>query len=181
MDKPEYPDLMIFDLDPPDDDFGPVRRTAFILRGLLPKLGLEAFVKSTGSRGLHVTVPLDRSANYDTVHAFTGDIAKLMAKQNPDWLTIEERKDKRRGGFYRCPGNSYNQTAVAPYTVRARPGAPVAAPLDWDEPNALDFKPQKYTINNIFQRLSKKGDPWANILQSAKSLDEARKQLDALV
>lgn len=180
-DKPEYPDLMIFDLDPPDDDFEPVRRGAFLLRDLLSSLGFEVFVKSTGSRGLHVTVPLDRSANYDIVRAFAGDVAKLMASRNPDWLTIEERKDKRQDRvFIDIMRNSYNQTAVAPYTVRTRARAPVAAPLDWDELKDPDLGPQKYTIKNIFNRLSKNGDPWAKIYQSAKALDEARKKLDKL-
>jgi bifunctional non-homologous end joining protein LigD len=181
MDKPDFPDLMIFDLDPPDDDFEPIRRAAFILHDLLTELGLEVFVKSTGSRGLHVTVPLDRSVNYDTVRAFAGDIAKIMVSRNPDGMTTEERKDKRQGRvFIDVLRNSYNQTAVAPYTVRARLGAPVAAPIDWDELKDPKFHPQKYNIKNVFQHLDKKGNPWEKLFQSAKSLDGAGKRLDGI-
>lgn len=180
-DKADFPDLMVFDLDPSAGDFEPVRRAAFALRELLTELGLSVFVKSTGSRGLHVTVPLDRSANYDTVRTFAEDIAKLMVRRNPEQLTIEQRINKRGDKvFIDTMRNSYSQTAVAPYTVRTRPGAPVAAPLDWDELKDPGFYPQKYNIKNVFKRLEERGDPWVKIYQAASALDEARKRLDTL-
>jgi len=182
IDKPQNPDLMIFDLDPPDDDFEPVRRAAESLRELLSGLGLTPFVKTTGSRGLHVTVPLDRSANYDIVHRFAGDIAGLMVRREPDKLTTEQRKEKRlKRVFIDTLRNSYNQTAVAPYTVRARNGAPVAAPLDWDELKSPNFGPQSYNITNVFKRLDKKGDPWSKIWDRAKPLDGPRQKLGELL
>ena len=178
-DRPEYPDLMVFDLDPSGASFEPVRKAAFTLRELLSGFGLAVFVKSTGSRGLHVTVPLDRSADYDAVRAFAENVARLMVSRDPEHLTVEQRINKRGDKvFIDTMRNSYSQTAVAPYTVRAKPGAPVAAPVEWDEIKNSSFLPQKYTVRNILQRLEKTGDPWKNIYREARSLKEAKKKLE---
>ncbi len=180
-DQPQNPDLMVFDLDPSDEDFAPVRRAAFSLRDLLTELGLSVFVKSTGSRGLHVTVPLDRSADFDAVRTFAEKIARVMVSRDPERLTVEQRKEKRGNRvFIDTLRNSYNQTAVAPYTIRARRGAPVAFPLDWEELKDPRLTPQAYNITNIFKRLEARGDPWDKIYRNAKTLDEAAWRLDKL-
>lgn len=180
-DQPQNPDLMVFDLDPSDEDFAPVRRAAFSLRDLLTELGLSVFVKSTGSRGLHVTVPLDRSADFDAVRTFAEKIARVIVSRDPERLTVEQRKEKRGNRvFIDTLRNSYNQTAVAPYTIRARRGAPVAFPLDWEELKEPHLIPQAYNITNIFQRLEARGDPWDKIYRNAKTLDEAAWRLDKL-
>jgi bifunctional non-homologous end joining protein LigD len=176
-DKPEHPDTIIFDLDPPDDDFSPVKRAALELRDLLSELGLAPFVKTSGSKGLHVVVPVDRSLDYDRVRPFARDVAVLLAGRLPDLVTTEQRKVKRQKKVYADTfRNSYAQTAVAPYAVRALPGAPVATPLEWDELKQYDTGPQ-YTIENIFRRLSQRGDPWSDITRHARGLEKLQQNL----
>ena len=129
-DRLDYPDKLIFDLDPADGDFEPVRFAARSLRELLSELRLTSFLMTTGSRGAHVVVPLDRSANFDTARAFAKDVAAVLASRYPDRLTVEMRKADRRGRlFLDYLRNAYGQNSVAPYAVRAKPGAPVATPL----------------------------------------------------
>lgn len=179
VDRPQRPDRLIFDLDPSDDDFGPVRDSARRMRDLLESTGLVPFVMTTGSRGLHVTVPLDRSADFDVVRGFARRCAELLASRRPEELTIEQRKAKRGGRIYiDTMRNAYAQTAVAPYSVRARPGAPVATPLDWNEVGRAE--PRSYTIGNLFRRLGRKEDPWAGIDREAKAVGPASKRLEEM-
>jgi bifunctional non-homologous end joining protein LigD len=181
-DKLDYPDQMIFDLDPSGDDFGMVRQTAVSLRKLLKQVGLIAFVKTSGARGLHVHVPLNRNANFDTVRSFARDVANALAERDPKHLTTEQRKNKRRGRvFLDTNRNAYGQTAAPPYSIRPKEGAPVATPLDWNELKDSKLKPQTYTIRNIFKRLSQKDDPWSDFSRHAASLNSARKKLDRLL
>jgi bifunctional non-homologous end joining protein LigD len=181
-DKLHYPDKLIFDLDPPDDAFEPVRSAAQSLRDLLEEIELPAFVMTTGSRGLHVVVPLDRSADFDTVRACAKDLARLLTKRQPDRLTVEMRKAKRGDRiFLDYLRNSYGQNGVAPYAVRAKPSAPVATPLDWDELSDPDLNSQSYRVKNIFRRLGQKDDPWRGILRHAHSLSGPRQRLDNLI
>lgn len=176
-----HPDRVIFDLDPPDSDFGRVREAAHAVRGLLEELGLPAFVMTTGSRGLHVVTPLDRRAGFDTVRAFARRAADLLARRHPDHLTTETRLDRRdRRLFLDYLRNAYAQTSVAPYALRAKPGAPVATPLEWSELDAKDMGSRRYTLRNLFRRLGQKSDPWADIDRHARSLAEAVKRLDEL-
>ncbi|HZD26256.1 MAG TPA: non-homologous end-joining DNA ligase [Alphaproteobacteria bacterium] len=172
-DSPHHPDRMIFDLDPTDNDFGKVRDAARWLRDRLDALGVVPFVQTTGSRGLHVVVPLDRSADFDAVKAVSHRISAELAERHPDSLTVEQRKDRRgRRVFLDYLRNAYAQTAVAPYSLRAREGAPLAAPLDWDELGSADLGPRSYTIGNIFRRLGQRRDPWAGIDASARPLPD---------
>jgi bifunctional non-homologous end joining protein LigD len=181
-DKLHHPDQMIFDLDPSSDNFAPVRSAAKLLRKLFDELELVSFVKTTGSRGLHVLVPLDRSAKFDTVRAFARDVAKLLAHRHPRDLTTEARKNKRRGRLYLDTArNSYAQTAAPPYAVRPKPTAPVATPLDWDELNDSKLGPQTYHIGNIFKRLARKENPWRDLKRHTTSLDRARNRLNEML
>ena len=180
-DRLDNPDQLIFDLDPPGKDFEPVREAARMLRKFLGELDLETFVKTSGSRGLHIIVPLDRSASFDQVRRFTQNVAGVLSEQEPGKLTSEQRKDKREGRvFMDYLRNSYGQTVVAPYAVRAEPGAPVATPLDWDEIAEPKLTSQTYNINNISWRLTRKKDPWEGLWHKARSLDRAQKKLDEL-
>ncbi len=177
IDRPERPDRLIFDLDPPGDDFDPVRDAARRMRDLLEGLGLVPSVMITGSKGLHVTVPLDRSADFDEVRGFARRCAELLAGRHPEELTIEQRKAKRGGRVYiDTMRNAYAQTGVAPYAVRARPGAPVATPLDWSELGRAG--PRSYTIGNLFRRLGRKDDPWAGIDREAGTVGRALERLE---
>jgi bifunctional non-homologous end joining protein LigD len=175
VDHLHRPDRLIFDLDPFDDDFALVREAAGVLRTALEEVGLTPFVMTTGSRGLHVMAPLDGRTDFDTVRAFARHLADHMAEQQPEKFTTEVRKEKRNGRlFLDYLRNAYGQTAVAPYAVRPIPGAPVATPLDWDELNRSALHSQSYTVNNIFQRLGQKADPWREMEQYGRKLPEVR-------
>lgn len=181
IDKLHYPDMMIFDLDPSKkNDFATVKKVAFIIKDVLEVLGLVPFVKTTGSRGVHVQVPLTRKQTYDEVRTFARSIAELIIAHYPDLTTLEMRKAKRAGKvFVDYLRNSFTATAVAPYAVRAHPGAPVAMPISWEELKKPALHPQSYNINNAFDHLEKKGDVWKEMKQSAKSLTKAIKLLQA--
>ncbi|HEX6199539.1 MAG TPA: non-homologous end-joining DNA ligase [Thermoanaerobaculia bacterium] len=176
----ERPDRMIFDLDPPEASEkgpGPARRAARTVRDRLRDLGFEPFLTTTGSRGFHVVVPLEPEAGFDEVRAFAQALARELAARQPDRLTVETRKDKRGGRvFLDYLRNGYAQTAVPPYAVRARPGAPVATPVSWEELSGLD--PRRYTVKNLFKRLGQKEDPWAEIDRKRKPLGDARERLE---
>ncbi|PYJ71423.1 MAG: ATP-dependent DNA ligase [Verrucomicrobia bacterium] len=181
-DKLDCPDQLIFDLDPPGNKFALVRFAAKALHDLFDKLGLRAFVKTTGSRGLHVIVPLDRKQDFDTAREFAQDVARVLADRHPKRLTTEARKNKRRGRLYLDTGrNSYAQHAVAPYAVRAIEGAPIATPLSWEEVGEGKLNAQRFNMKNIFQRLSRKSNPWKNLRRSVRSFKAARKRLDAII
>jgi bifunctional non-homologous end joining protein LigD len=177
-DNPDFPDRFIIDLDPPGEDFDPVRRAALAVREMMEGIGLVPFAMTTGSSGLHVIMPIRVRHDFDTVRAFARRVADLLAAEHPDELTTEQRKEKRAGRIYLDTGrNAYGQTAVAPYAVRARPRAPVATPVDWAEVARSDLHPQKWTIATIRQRLAQKEDPWATMGSSARSLNTPMKRL----
>jgi len=181
VDRIEHPDWLVLDLDPSDDDSEKVRFAARALHALLEELGLASFVQTSGSRGLHVVLPLDREADFDAVRAFAKDLAGHLAGRHPDRLTVEQRKAKRGDRVYLdVMRNAYGQTAVAPYAVRARAGAPIATPLDWREVDDRGLGPQRYTIANIFRRLAQKDDPWRHMDRKAQSLEGAAERLRAL-
>lgn len=163
-DAPHHPDRLIFDLDPPGDDFGLVVDAARVLRDRLAAAGLTAFVMTTGSSGLHVTVPLDRTADFETVRGFAERMTEWLADERPDDFTTEHRKNKRRGRLYLdIRRNAYAQTGVAPYSVRAKPHAPIATPLDWDELGDAKIGPRRFHVGNIFRRLAQRDCPWRDI------------------
>lgn len=162
-DDVDHPDLVVFDLDPPgDEQLDAVRDGARAIRDVLEEVGLVPFLQTSGSKGYHVVAPLDRSADFDAVRAFARGVADLVAGRDPDRLTTEQRKDKRRGRVFVDVGrNAYAQTAVCAYSVRARRGAPVATPIDWHELGRV--APRRYTIANLARRLGQKDDPWARL------------------
>jgi bifunctional non-homologous end joining protein LigD len=161
---PRYPDRMIFDLDPSDEDFGKVQEVARAVKTALEARGLESFVKTTGSRGLHVVLPLDGGAEVDRLRPFARGLAAEVAERHPKLVTVEQRKDKRGDRvLVDTFRTAYGQTAIAPYSIRARPGAPVATPLRWDEAFSSGLTPDRYTIASIFRRLGQLEDPWTGI------------------
>lgn len=179
----EQPDQLVFDLDPPDaGHFGEACRHALDLRALLEdELGLTAYVKTTGGRGLHVHVPLRADDDFDSVRGFARDTASLLARRSPEELTVEQRKEQRGRRLYLdVMRNAYAQTAVAPYSVRARPGAPVAAPLGWEELQRGGLSPGQFTVGTIGDRLQRSGDPWAGMARHRKVLSGPRRRLAEL-
>lgn len=177
-DKLSHPDRLIFDLDHESGDFEKIRFAAGKLRGALVSLRLTPFLMTTGSRGLHVVIPLDRRLPFDPVRAFARQLAERLAREFPLMLTVEARKTKRRGRvLIDTQRNGYAQTSVPPYAVRARAGAPVAAPLNWSELNRPNLRSNLYTIRSISQRLGRLGDPWREIDRRPYSLTAASRRL----
>jgi bifunctional non-homologous end joining protein LigD len=180
-DRVRQPDRLVFDLDPPGGDFAAVRRAARRTGDLFRELGLAPFAQVTGSKGVHVWAPLRRGADFDEVRSFARDAADVLADRHPDELTIEVRKAKREGRILLdVARNAYAQTAVPPYAVRPRPGAPVATPLDWDELSDSRLRPDRWTVRTVLRRLRAKGDPWAEIQSHARGLSSPRRKLDAM-
>lgn len=180
--KLHNPDQVIWDLDPSVEDFEGVRTGAKLLKYMLEELGLEVWLKSSGSRGLHLTVPIKPEFTYDEVKKFTRDVSEYMARKIPQLFTTEIRKNKRDGKiFIDFLRNGYGHTAVAPYSVRAIEHAPVAAPITWDELDEKDFHPQYFTIKNMPARLKKKGDIWEGFYKKAKSLKGPMKKMNAIL
>jgi bifunctional non-homologous end joining protein LigD len=174
-DKITYPDRMIFDLDPDTKSlFTVVKKMALELKKILESYGLCPYAMLTGSRGMHVIVPLTRTHTFTTVKVCAKKIAaRLLAQDKTDTLTTDIRLKKRKGKlFIDVNRNAYAQTAVAPYAVRPLPGAPVATPVTWKEVASTTLTPQKFTIKNIGRRLKKTGDPLASIHKTAGSLSK---------
>ncbi|MFR9749700.1 non-homologous end-joining DNA ligase [Nocardia sp. 004] len=177
----DTPDRIIFDLDPSDQDFTTVRATAHTLRDVLNDLALVPYVQTTGSRGLHVMVPLRGDADFDTARGFARDVAELVVIDDPVRRTLEMRKDKRGDRLYLdIMRNAYAQTAVAPYAVRARRGAPVATPLEWDELDSRDMRPDRFNIRDIPKRLAGQHDPWSRSGRHGRSLTRPMHRLARL-
>ena len=173
------PDQMIFDLDPASPDLGVLRSAAAQLHELLEELGLPAYLKSSGSRGLHIVVPLVPGAETDAVKIFSMAICETLATRDPDNLTVEGRIADRGGRLYLDIGrNGYAQTVAAAYAVRPLPGAPVSVPLEWSELD--EFDPKRHTMRTIEERLALP-DPWAGIDEAAVELEPARARLAALL
>ncbi|ASK35726.1 non-homologous end-joining DNA ligase [Alloalcanivorax mobilis] len=173
LDKPSQ---LIFDLDPPGQDFEPVRQAALQLGQWLRERNITPFVKTTGSRGLHVVVPLEPELDFDRARDLARDMAAQLAHQHADTLTLEQRKDKRKGRLYLdIMRNAFGQTAVAPYSVRALPGAPVATPLEWSELDDARLTARRYTVANLFRRLGQRQDPWHRMEDQAVGAAALRK------
>ena len=170
-----HPDQLIFDLDPPNlEAFDAVRGAARQLAELLRRLELRSWVKTTGSKGLHVLVALDGRADFDTVRTLARRVADELIATAPDAYTREQRIAARGSRVYvDVLRNAYAQTAVAPYAVRARPGAPVATPLAWRELDDKSLHPQRYTIRNLFRRLAQRDDPWRDVFKRRYSAARA--------
>jgi bifunctional non-homologous end joining protein LigD len=171
-DRPDRPDRMVFDLDPPDADaFGVVREAALALGELLRDRGLVPFAMVTGSKGVHVVAPLRRRAHADDVRAAAGALGQELADAMPDTLTTAWRKEKRGGRvLVDTARNTYAQTVVVPYAVRALPGAPVAVPLAWEELEDPGLHAQRWSLRTLPDRLDDRGDPWEAIGRHAKAL-----------
>ena len=169
------PDQLIFDLDPPEDaPFGHVVALATELRSLLEgELELLPFVKTTGGHGLHVHVPLSAAEDFDAAREFALGVARTLAGRHPDLATTEQRRASRGGRIYLdVMRNAYAQLAVAPYSVRARPGAPVATPLSWTELDDRELRPAYFTIATVPGRDC---DPWAPMRRRRFGLGRARR------
>ncbi|MFD6035181.1 non-homologous end-joining DNA ligase [Streptomyces griseoincarnatus] len=177
-DDVDRPDRLVFDLDPSGDDFEAVREAARWLGELLDELALPSALMTTGSRGLHVVVPLDGGQDFDAVREFAREVADTLADAHPDRLTTAARKKDRGDRLYLDVGrNAYGQTAVAPWTVRALPGAPVATPLTWEQLDDPELHARRWTVENAVEQAAT--NPWAGLSRTGRSLAPARRRLAA--
>ncbi len=176
-----HPDLVVFDLDPAQDDFGVVRDTALAARDLLSIIGLRPYVQVTGSRGVHVVAPIKTGPAFDEVRDFARGIGERLAHDDATHRTVAVRKADRRGRLYiDVMRNGYAQTTVAPYSVRARPNASVAAPITWEELGDDRMRPDGFTLLTILGRLADRGDPWSGMRRHAASFGAASRRLAGL-
>lgn len=166
------PDLCVFDLDPTEDeDPASLRQAALDVRDLLAELKLQSWVKTSGSKGFHIVVPLDAKAEFDDVAVFAHAVAVALVMRDPEHLTQEFIKVDRGGRIFVDVGrNSFGATYAAPYAVRARPGAPVSAPCTWEEIEAGTVGPRTFTLRNMGERLEAHGDLWAGMARHRRSL-----------
>jgi bifunctional non-homologous end joining protein LigD len=166
-----HPDICVFDLDPSQDDPAAVRATAIGLRDLLEELTLLSWIKTSGSKGFHIVVPLDGKTHMTQVARFANAVGTLFVSRAPDHLTQEFSKADRRGRIYVDTGrNGYSATFAAAYTVRAKPGAPVSAPCTWQEVERGEVDPRVFTLRNMPERVAKVGDLWADMRRRGRSL-----------
>lgn len=180
-DKPRRPDRLVFDLDPSRDDFAQVRRAARNVAALLDELGLRVYPMVTGSRGIHLWVPIRRDRDTEDVKEFTRAVAGLAAERYPEDLTTEWRKEKRDDKILvDVARHGYAQTVVPPYAVRPRPAATVAMPISLRELSDSKLRPDRWTIRNAFRRIGRANDPWAGFFGAATSLAQPEKKLAKL-
>jgi bifunctional non-homologous end joining protein LigD len=166
-----HPDICVFDLDPSHEDPGALRAAALALRDLLDEQGLQSWVKTSGSKGFHIVVPLDGKADFGEVHRFAHTVGTLLVSRDPKQLTQEFSKADRGGRILVDTGrNGYSATFAAPYAVRAKPGAPISAPCTWEEVEQGEVHPQTFTIRTIADRLDSVGDLWREMRKKRYSI-----------
>ncbi|MFF0740038.1 non-homologous end-joining DNA ligase [Streptomyces sp. NPDC004111] len=178
-DRLPWPDLLVFDLDPPRDDFAAVRDAARRLGELLDQLHLPSVLMTTGSKGLHVTVPLNGHATFEESRGFAREVAETLAERHPQTLTTAVRKRSRGNRLYLdVQRNGYAQTGVAPWSPRALPGAPVAVPISWEQLEDPGVTARTWSLGDVEGVLEQaKRNPWAGVLTRGRALGPARKRL----
>jgi len=177
VDRPARPDWVMFDLDPSEDvGFPEVIEVALLVRQTLDLVGLESFPKTSGSRGIHVLVPIARRHGYDETRAFAAVVAGALARAHPGLVTTEWTKSKRRGVLVDANQNGPGKTTASVYSVRPRPGAPVSTPLAWDEVRS-GLDPSSFTFDEVRARVTRRGDLFAPVLTLRQSLGAALRSL----
>ena len=177
-----YPDICVFDLDPSNDDAEAVRAAAIALRDLLEELTLPSWVKTSGSKGFHIVVPVDGETPMGQLARFANTVGTVFVSRAADRLTQEFSKADRRGRIYVDTGrNGYSATFAAAYTVRAKGGAPVSAPCAWGEIERGEVNPRTFTLRNMPERIAKVGDVWADMRRRGRSLKRPMEKLRRLV
>jgi bifunctional non-homologous end joining protein LigD len=173
-----HPDICVFDLDPPDDQPDVVRSVTLALRDFLSELGLTSWVKTSGSKGFHVVVPLDGKSGFGEVSSFSHSVGAMLVSRDPSRLTQEFSKSDRAGRIYVDTGrNSHSATFAAAYAVRAKAGAPVSAPCAWDELERGEVGPRTFTLRTMAGRIAGIGDLWSDMLRRGQSLSGSIKRL----
>jgi bifunctional non-homologous end joining protein LigD len=178
----DHPDLCVIDLDPPGDDSTSVHAAALAVRDLLGELGLVTFVKTSGSKGFHVVVPLDEGERFESVWRFAHGVGAVLVKRHAETLTQEFIKADRAGRILIDTGrNGHGATFAAAYAVRPKAGAPVSAPCTWDEIERGAVGPRAFTLKNMAKRMDETGDLWADMAHRGQSLTHALGELSSLL
>jgi len=166
-----HPDICVFDLDPSEDDPVVLRSAALGLRDLLAELGLPSWVKTSGSKGFHIAVPLVAKGGFGDVSRFAHIVGRVMVLRDPKHLTQEFSKADRGKRILIDTGrNGYSATYAATYAVRSKPGAPVSAPCTWEELASGKVEPQTFTLRTMADRVARVGDLWADMVKRRRSL-----------
>ena len=179
VDKPDRPDFVLFDLDPPEDDegFALAVRAALLIRDALAEVRLESWAKTSGAGGMHVLAPIQRRSTFRDTHAFAEALSKRVAEANPGVVTTEWLKEKRRGVFVDYHQNGAGKTIASAYSVRPKPGAPVSTPLRWEEVGeGLDWR--AFTMGEVLRRVERDGDLFAPVLAGGPALGPAARRLE---
>jgi bifunctional non-homologous end joining protein LigD len=177
VDKPDRPDFVLFDLDPsPDVGFKETVQVALLVKAALDALGLTSFAKTSSADGMHVLVPVERRYTFDDTREFSEIVAGAIARTHRGLATTEWSKAKRRGVLIDSNQNGEGKTIASVYSVRPRPGAPVSAPLRWDEVNET-LDPSSFTMDAVLERVAKHGDLFEGVLATRQRLDRALKAL----
>jgi len=177
-----YPDMCVFDLDPSVDDRQMLNAAAVSVRDVLAELGLPSWVKTSGSKGFHIVVPLDGKSEMGEVYSFANSVGTLLVKRDPKNLTQEFHKVDRGTRILVDTGrNGWSATHAAVYAVRPKPGAPVSAPCTWDEVESGKVEPRTFTLRNMAARIERVGDLWSEMRKRRRSLKRAIARLKRVV
>ena len=180
VDKPDRPDFVLFDLDPPDGGFELAIEVAQLIRELLDEVGLPGYVKTSGADGIHVVAPIVRRATFQQTYAFAEQASRLLEQRHPGKVTTEWLKKKREGVLVDHRQNGHGKTIASVYSVRPKPGAPVSTPLHWDELTSR-VRPRDFTMQVALERVDRLGDLFAPVLEEARPLGAAAAKLERLV
>jgi bifunctional non-homologous end joining protein LigD len=178
VDKPERPDFVLFDLDPPEEPDGFVLaiRVAHLIRGALEELELRSYVKTSGADGIHVLVPIARRSGYHETYEFAELLSRGLEREHEGLLTTEWLKKKREGVLVDHRQNGHGKTIASVYSVRPKPGAPVSTPLAWDELTEK-VRPRDFTMAVALDRVARLGDLFEPVLEGGQALGPALRQL----
>src|SRR3954453_7133052 len=180
VDRPERPDFVVFDLDPPEepDAFALCIRVAHYVHEALAELGLDAYVKTSGSDGIHVLVPIARRYSYPETYEFAELVSRRLEAENPGLVTTEWLKKKRRGVLVDHRQNGHGKTIASAYSVRPKPGTPVSTPLRWEELGPK-VRPRDFGRREALARVDKHGDLFEPVLGGGQALGPALRPLRA--
>ncbi|MDX6478856.1 MAG: hypothetical protein QOG29_1443 [Gaiellaceae bacterium] len=176
VDKPDRPDFVLFDLDPPDGGFVDAIRVAHLIRELLDELGLPGYVKTSGADGIHVVAPITRRSTFKQTYDFAERASRLLESRHPGLVTTEWLKKKRSGVLVDHRQNGHGKTIASVYSVRPKPGAPVSTPLRWDELTE-EITPRDFTMQVALDRVAQHGDLFEPVLHAKQALGPALKAL----
>ena len=180
VDKPDRPDFVLFDLDPPDarDGFAQAVRVAHLVREALEELELRSFVKTSGADGIHVLVPIARRATFDQTYEFAELLSRRLEAEHPGLLTTEWLKKKRQGVLVDHRQNGHGKTIASVYSVRPKPGAPVSTPLRWEELSER-VRPRDFGRRETLDRVAREGDLFEPVLHGGQAFGAALRRLRA--